>query len=149
MQPAQQTGTAVLCCCCAVLLLCNTASVDTGSGSKTAVLLSQAAERATVRTQLVLLSSFAYGYTHIYLYMCVQRTLFLPLLSYGAKSYAVFLRFYRSHHTISMYYGPGMKYWCKKSFVHVQSSAKYALGVTYTYQRSNMAPGTRYDQACF
>ena len=60
------TGTAVLCCCCAVLLLCCPAAIDTGSSSKAAVPLWQAAERATVRAQLVL--SFAYD--DILVYTC-------------------------------------------------------------------------------
>ena len=60
----------------AVRLLCCPAAIDTGS-SKAAVPLSQAAERATVRPQLVLLS-FAHD---IY----VQRTLLLlSLLCCGA-----------------------------------------------------------------
>ena len=59
---------ALVCCVCdrcnqpssaALLLCCLAALLDTGSRSKAAVPLSQVAERATVRTQVVLLSLFA------------------------------------------------------------------------------------------
>ena len=86
----------------------------------------------------------------------VQRTLLLSLLCCGAKRYAVFSyeyidpTIYRVYHKLLLctryqvsHTGP------KKSIVRVPSFTYYAPGITYTHHKSNTAPGTRYNQACF
>ena len=93
MQPAQQ--------------LCP-AALDTTSSSKAAVPLSQAAERPTVRTQLALLSSFAYDAymcnAHCCCLYCVVElndTPFFPT-STSIPRYTEYI--------ISFYYAPGTRY---------------------------------------
>ena len=84
-------------------------------------------------------------YTCIY----VQRTLLLSLLCCGGSWYAVFSYEYIDptiSYAFTMHQVPGITYWCKKSFVRVQSFTYYA---PYTYQKiKNTASGTTYYQAC-
>ena len=130
MQPAQ-----------CLLLLCFAAAIDSGSSSKAAVPLSQAAERATVRIHLVLLPPFAYDMCHVHRLLLSLLLFVFELNDTWYLVRCLFLRVSTSTYIYPLSYAnyapvvPGITYQVLKISRAIMAIVTYTRVLTMTAQR--------------